>query len=244
MALAAQTLEPVRSQLMRLFDVPGDFSDEGVGEFGLHNSVMAMGDTFFEIVAPTQADTAVERSLEKARAPVCGYMALFQVDDFQTFDRHIDELGLRKVWSVDRERVSACHLHPKDIGGAIVSFDEMRPPADWVWAGPDWRQQRAEAQVVGIGLAAPDPEALAKNWASVTQTSARLAGDEYRIDYDDDTYATFGAGERPGVVRFDIEVPDREGVMERARQLELDSTDGVRLGALSLRVLESALSQS
>ena len=60
-ALAAAELEPARSTLFELLGIHKDYADPGVGEFGLINSVMAIGDTFLEIVAPSEANTAAGR---------------------------------------------------------------------------------------------------------------------------------------------------------------------------------------
>lgn len=206
LALAANTLEPVRSQLFELLGVDVDYSDPGVNEFGLENSVMTLGDTFLEVVAPIQPDTAVERTLNRAGTDICGYMALFQVDDYAAFDQRLSGMQKRKVWEIDRPEVSACHLHPKDIGGAIVSFDEMRPPQDWVWAGPGWpdRAARNVEGIQGIVFAATDPQSLAASWAATTGHACRLHNDVLRIDFDGDTFAEFKLAERDAVEKFVI----------------------------------------
>jgi hypothetical protein len=56
-ALVAGQLESARSQFFTLLGIDDDFADLGVSEFGLENSVMAIGDTFLEIVVPTQPGT-------------------------------------------------------------------------------------------------------------------------------------------------------------------------------------------
>jgi hypothetical protein len=210
LALAANTLEPLRSQLFELLGIDADYSDPGVNEFGLENSVMTLGDTFLEIVAPIQPNTAVARTLARAQTDICGYMALLQVDDYADFDRRISTLHKRKVWEVNRPEVSACHIHPKDIGGAIVSFDQMRPPQDWVWAGPDWKTRAASKvhSISGIAFSATDPETLASSWAEVTGYPREQVGDAYRINFDGDTFAEFRQGERDSVEKFVIRTAD------------------------------------
>ena len=196
-AIAARTLAPFRTQAFEAFGIEQDFKDPGVGEFGLENSVMAIGDSFFEIVAPTKENTAAGRTLDKANADACGYMLLFQVENFTAFDAHLESKQLRKVWHIDREEVSACHIHPKDMGGAIVSFDEMRPPESWLWGGPNWQNQRANlvSTIQGCAIAAPDPNALANAWSDILMRPV-VAPDpatqaEVRIQCDDDTFIDF-----------------------------------------------------
>lgn len=167
-ALAARDLAPIRAEIFDLLGVPDDFADPGVGEFGLENSVMAIGNTFLEVVAPTKPGTAAGRWLDRHGGDG-GYMALFQVDAIAPIRERIDALGIRKVWDIQRDEVEAFHLHPRDIGAAIVSVDQMNPPEEWVWAGPGWRERRASRvnRITAIDVAAADPEAMAHNWSRV-----------------------------------------------------------------------------
>ena len=183
-AVAATALEPFRSQVFSALGLDADFRDPGVGEFGLENSVMAIGDTFFEIVAPVTDNTAAGRSLARRNASLCGYMALFQVDDFDQFQKKLEQDGIRRVWNVERPEVSACHVHPKDIGGAIVSFDEMRPAEEWVWGGPDWRhnQARHAALIRGCVLTSPHPHELARRWADILGVPLSVDGETLRLE--------------------------------------------------------------
>ena len=80
--LAAKTLDPARKVLFELLGVESAFTDPGVEQFGLTNVVMSIGDSFLEIVSPIQEGTAAGRLL-KRREQTCGYMLIFQVDDYQ-----------------------------------------------------------------------------------------------------------------------------------------------------------------
>lgn len=242
LALAANTLEPTRAQLFQLLGITSDYQDPGVGEFGLENSVMVLGNTFLEIVAPdpklaSAKETAVARTLHKAGHDLCGYMALLQVENFKAFDAHISGLGVTKIWQAERDDVSACHLHPKDIGGAIVSFDEMRPPQAWVWAGSDWTTRPASlvGNIRGLGIESPQPEVLAASWQRVTGGKARFEDGLHRIDFDQDTFVTFAEGDWEGATEFFIQSDNINQIQNNARDLGLDWDQGVKLGNLTLR---------
>ncbi len=231
LALAASDLAATRSTLFSLLGVPDDFADPGVGEFGLVNSVMALGDTFLEIVSPDAADTAAGRTLARYDTDACGYMMLFQVTDFARFDAHLDALGLRKVWQTERPEVSACHVHPKDIGGAIVSFDEMRPPQSWLWAGPDWETRRARhvTRILGCTVAAPNPEALGERWAEVLGEPL-VNG---RITFSDQTFVDFSAIDGDArIVEFTFASHDPDECRARAASLGLGAP--AKVGELTL----------
>lgn len=223
-ALVAETLAPVRSEIFTLLGITEDFADPGVGEFGLENSVMAIGNDFLEVVAPIKPDTTAGRLLDR-RGGNGGYMVLVQVDDIEDYRGHTRELGIRKVWNIDRPDVKAFHVHPKDIGAAIVSFDEMDPPEKWEWGGPGWQDHRAEhvTAISGVELQAEDPQAIAKRWSEAMKRPFHLDGDQYVIPLDEGTIyikqATDGRGD--GVSGVEFETPDRAAIEAAAKDLGL-----------------------
>src|SRR2546429_1412054 len=99
-ALVAERLEPVERALRRELGLGEPFRDPGVAEFGLENAVMALGDTFLEVVSPVRPDTTAGRYLDR-RGGDGGYMAIFQVEDLAGARSRLDDLGVRVVWQVD-----------------------------------------------------------------------------------------------------------------------------------------------
>ena len=79
-ALVAGDLDAVQRQLYPLLGINDAFVDEGVGQFGLRNIVMTIGDTFLEVVSPVQEHTTAGRLLQR-RGGDGGYMVIVQVDD-------------------------------------------------------------------------------------------------------------------------------------------------------------------
>ena len=92
-------------------------------------------------------------------------MAMFQVDDLAGARERAASLGIREIWSTELDDISAVHLHPADIGAAIVSLDRPVPPESWRWAGP-W-EPHGNAALTGLTLSTRDPDALATCWATV-----------------------------------------------------------------------------
>lgn len=209
-ALVAENLARARQQFFQLLGLNDDFVDEGLGFFGLKNSVMTIGETFLEIVSPKQDDTTAGRLLERRQGDG-GYMILVQVADIAPVSALIDGLGIRKVWEADREEVTAFHVHPKDIGAAIVSFDEMRPAEEWVWAGPDWRQRAAKhvSTISGTTIQSVDPETVAHRWSEAFGERVEWVGDRFQLSLDEGLIefieATDGRGDGVAAVQFDTE---------------------------------------
>jgi hypothetical protein len=158
------------------------FADPGVEVFGLHNAVLPVGDTFLEVVSPlTPGDRCPAERYMAARGGDCGYMAIFQVADMDSARAHLAALGARSVFATDLDDIRCTHVHPADVGAAIVSFDQALPVGSWRWAGPGWGDQVRDDVVTGLAglrLAAPDPAALRARWSALLAVapSAPTAG--------------------------------------------------------------------
>jgi catechol 2,3-dioxygenase-like lactoylglutathione lyase family enzyme len=199
-ALVARELEPVVADLCAVLGLEVGFRDPGVAEFGLHNAVMPVGRTFLEVVSPLRQGTTAGRFLER-RGGDGGYMVILQSADLEADRRRLAALGVRVVWQVALDDIATVHLHPRDIGGAIVSLDQPRPPESWRWGGPDWEAKARTDVVRGIAsvtLAATDPARLAKRWAEVLGLPAPR-GTDLALD--------------PGVIRFVAADERGEGIV-------------------------------
>jgi hypothetical protein len=167
--VAASDRDSFRSMFQRHFSAGEPYEDPGVGEFGLHNYVFPVGDTFVEVVSPNRPGTTAGRMLERHGGD-CGYMAIFQVADIEECREHLRSLGVRMIWTHDSDDISAVHIHPQDIGGAIVSFDQPKPASSWLWGGPAW-DARSNASgpsgLAGITVSAADAAALEQRWRAV-----------------------------------------------------------------------------
>ena len=85
------------------------------------------------------------------------------------------------MFEVAFDDIAEVHLHPADIGGAIVSLSEPRPPGSWRWAGPEWERRSAPLSVAGATLAVSDVRAVAARWQEVIGDAlpgVRFAEDE------------------------------------------------------------------
>src|SRR4051794_13002330 len=137
-------------------------------DFGLRNAIMTIGDQFIEVVSPTADGTAAGRLLAK-RGGDGGYMVMFEVDDLAERSAALEAVGVRTVSSVDLPDMQANHLHPRDVGGAIVSIEQPVQPGTWRWAGR-WsahEETSVATAIAGIDVAAADPIALAARWAEL-----------------------------------------------------------------------------
>jgi hypothetical protein len=210
-ALVAEDLPPVKQALFELLGLDDAFVDEAVAEFGLENIVMSIGTTFLEVVSPAQPGTTAGRLLER-RDGDGGYMVIVQVDDFATESARIQAAGIRKVWEVDTPKAKACHMHPRDVPGAITSMDQMTPPEAWYWAGPNWENQAAKyvSAITGVQIQCAAPLEVAEKWS--------LAYGRPIIQRSGNPVLEFEEGE----VRF---VEDRDGRGAGLQAVDMRATD-------------------
>jgi hypothetical protein len=186
-ALVARELDPVVRALSAELEVEAEpFHDPGVSVFGLENAVLALGDTFLEVVSPVAPDTTAGRYLDR-RGGDGGYMAIFQVDDLAAARARVERLGIRVVWRSDHDDIAGTHLHPKDLPGALVSIDWAAPPGSWRWAGPTWTGTEPEHRgggITALTVQTESPGALAGRWAEVLGVSATEGAGTARIPLD------------------------------------------------------------
>jgi hypothetical protein len=182
--LVATELAPVERALRESLALGEPFRDPGVAMFGLENAVFALGDCFLEIVSPTQPGTAAGRYLERHGGD-CGYMVMFDLEDLAGARARADANAIRVVWQIDLPDISGTHLHPADIGGAIVSIDGSNPYGSWRWGGPEWTGQLGEGApgaLAGVVLAVAEPAAVAARWANVLGVALDDGGQTLALD--------------------------------------------------------------
>ena len=93
-------------------------------------------------------------------------MVILQVPDIAQARGRVAAANIRVVEEADLQggTVAMSHLHPKDVGGAILSLDYMHPWSRWEWGGPVWRENlRTDVSVgiTGAELQGEDPAAMA-----------------------------------------------------------------------------------
>jgi hypothetical protein len=201
--LVAHDRDAVVKALRAELPLRDPFNDPEVGQFGVQNAVMALGDTFVEVISPVEEGTAAGRHLKRIGGDG-GYMVMFQVDDIAAARARIQQLGIRVVYELDREGDTDIHLHPADVPGAIVAIDRMKHPGSWRWAGPEWiataPAETGSVRVTGATLTAREPAKLASRWAAVL--GAEADGDRIALDNGE---LRFVAGESDGIAAFHVE---------------------------------------
>jgi hypothetical protein len=243
-ALVGSDLEVARADITAVLGLGAAYADPGVGKYGLHNGVWPIGDTFLEVVSPTQAGTTAGRLIDK-RGGDGGYMAIFQCQDLAAARARIIAQGVRIADQFDGDGVAFTHLHPRDLGGAIVSVDAMVPTERWQWGGPDWQanvRTEVACEIVGAELQGDEPAAMATRWAGALGLEAKAVAGGWRIETEGGELrfvtATDGRGE--GLGAFDVSVRNPADVLARAKARNcLDAQGHVVLCGTRVRLIQA-----
>ena len=229
-ALVAADLAAARADIAAVLGVDYAYDDPGVGKYGLRNAVFPIGDTFLEVVSPKQPGTTAGRLLEK-RGGDGGYMVILQVDDLAQARARIAAASARIADQSDVNGAAFTHIHPKDIGGAILSLDFMNPKERWEWGGPHWQSHvctDTSLKIAGAELQANNPQQMAARWAQVLGRPAVSEHGVWRIHLDQGEIRFTGDidGRGEGLGAFDVVVRDRDAVRAVAAARGLVADDG------------------
>lgn len=232
-ALVAHDLEPLAKAFDTVLGLKVAYRDPGVAVFGLVNVVMPVGGEFLEIVQPVREDASAARYL-KRRHGDAGYMVILQDHDALAHRTRLEAAGLRKIAEHAGSKYTFTHFHPADFDGVLTSIDSVsgvsdfyESESDWPPAGPDWKDARADANVLGlvaVTIQSRDPVAAATRWAK--HLNASVTGSH-------DVELTKGVirfvppvdADGTGVVGIDVALRDVSRVLDAARASGLPTDD-------------------
>tara|TARA_Y100000739_G_C20493883_1_gene411729 strand:+ start:67 stop:804 length:738 start_codon:yes stop_codon:yes gene_type:complete len=235
LVMVSSLRDPIVDSLCKLFDIKVSFNDPGVGHFGLENAVLPVGTDFLEVVSPVEKNTTAGRYLDR-RSGDGGYMVIIQVDDFSDVQNNVKENNVTVVWESEHPEARAMHLHPKEMGGAILSLDWMNPKESWKWAGPNWKQFVNTSTInrfMGVEIQSDNPEAMKNKWQSVLRvTENKIRDNEINLDNTWIRFVKDEDGRGPGVSAFCIEANDNESLLKKADEIGLLHKEEIVIGGV------------
>ncbi|MEI6486728.1 MAG: VOC family protein [Sphingomonadales bacterium] len=191
-AMVAPDLAPVEAEVDGIVHAPVCYRDPGVGKYGLHNALWALGGTFLEALAPVQEGTTAGRYIAR-RGGATGYMVILDTDDLGAVRERLAALGVRLVEDLSvgdaALHATALHLHPRDTGGCLLSIDTHGPDAglmgSYMWAGAAWHgAANRDLAISGAVMRCADPAATAALWGRILDRAPTSHGSGWRIALD------------------------------------------------------------
>ena len=218
-------LYKLRQIAMMVNDLPGavDLYGRALGmepcrtgalpQFGLENAVLPAGKgTFVELLAPSTADSAGARFLQRrGEAP---YLMIFETQEYDRLIPHLKDCGVRITGETEHEGSRSAFLHPSSCNGAFLEIIEVTDPANpWPAAGPDWQsstQVPGTVQLRQMAVIVNDLDAAIAHWSRLfgLQPTRR-----FQISFTDLEIAVLPLG-------------DRETFIELAQPTSDDSPSG------------------
>jgi len=191
-AMVAPDLAPVEEVVGQMLAAEICYRDPGVGKYGLHNALWALGGTFLEALAPVQENTTAGRYMAR-RGGATGYMVILDTDDLAPVRDRLAAQGTRIVEDLTvgdaALHATALHLHPRDTGGCLLSIDHHGPDGgmmgSYMWAGSAWQPHaNASLAISGAMMTCDDPAATASRWSHILDRPAVPHGAGWRVTLD------------------------------------------------------------
>ncbi|PCJ26686.1 MAG: hypothetical protein COA96_05040 [SAR86 cluster bacterium] len=223
-ALVAEDIESALSDLTNVLGLSICVRNLAVEQFGLVNALMAFGETFIEVVSPSQPNTAAGRLLDKRKGNG-GYMVLVQTDDLKSHKNNINIKGIEAVYEANPDGVKLMHLHPKELG-AILSFDELELAEHWIWAGDNYKEVQGSElvnKITGVVIQGDDPQKVAQKWAAAFNLPFDEVDNVYSLNLDDGIirFEAIADGRGPGVSGVILNTKNPDEILSRAANRNL-----------------------
>lgn len=248
-AVVAPDLWTTGLDIATVLGVEACYTDPGVNQFGLKNTLWPIGTQFLEVVTPTADGTAGGRYIERRGGGDTGYMVITQVDDVARRRARAAELGVRIAFEMPHadQGHDGIQLHPGDTGGSFFEMDQMtmeggdQPGGPWWPAGKSWKPFMRTDMVSGISAAelqSQDPDALARRWGDIAEIDPATDADgNPTIELDNATlrFVEDSDGRGEGLGGIDVITEDRDAVLAGARARQCDVSDD-QVSVAGLRV--------
>lgn len=225
-ALVAPQLAPVEQALVTVLGLTVCFRDPGVGQFGLENALLPVGDQLLEVVAPTQESTAAGRYLKRRGGPG-GYMVITQCDAHAPRRARVESLGVRLAHEFSTASFSNMQLHPKDTGATFFEIDEQKGAGahdldgPWMPAGPDWQRAKSTERVTGIvaaELQCDHPDEVAARWGGIAEISVNQDC-SLTLDNASLRFVPCTDGRPEGLGAIDVSTADKAAILASAQAI-------------------------
>lgn len=234
--LVARDLASTIDNFESIFGLHRCFVDDGVGKWGLVNTLLPIGRNFLEVVVPVQEHTSAGRYLDRRNGDG-GYMVICQAGskaNQQAVRQRALDNGIRVAYEADRETWKICQLHPGDMQAAYfeIDWDQHNDfTGNWEPAGGTQWEDKVDQSVTvdyaAVELQSPDPVRLAELWGKVAGLPITDDGDTLHMTLNnvDIRFVEATDGRGSGLGGLDLKVASREKILAAAKAYHADVSD-------------------
>ncbi|MDC3081183.1 hypothetical protein OA385_02450 [Paracoccaceae bacterium] len=244
LVIATSEMDLLADSICDLFELKRTFSDPELIVFGLENVLIPLGDTFLELVTPIKENTSAERFLKK-RGGDGGYMIIVDSQDLKKERKRLENVEIDIVWFENRKtdgiHGQSLHLHPKQVGGAILSIDNMSPPSSWLWAGQEWEKDINKSLVShlsGVNLCSPHPDNLLSNWEKALGKKRTTGGNSIDLEGSSINFVMNSQSQSEHISAFQIHTSKRSHIQKRAVSRGFFTNNNIHLGGIDFLLVE------
>ena len=244
LVIATGEIDPLADTICDLFELRRTYSDPELIVFGLKNVLIPLGDTFLELVTPVKENTSAERFLKKRNGDG-GYMVIVDALDLDKERKRLETVELDIVWHENRKtdgiHGQSLHLHPKQVGGAILSIDNMKPASSWLWAGRKWEQDINKSLVShlsGVNICSPDPDNLLCNWERALGRKREKDGTSIDLSGSSINFVINAQSQSEYISAFQIHTAKRLEIEKRAASRGVFKNNNIHLGGVDFLLVE------
>jgi len=244
LVIATSEIDLLADSICDLFELKITFSDPELIVFGLQNVLIPLGDTFLELVTPVEENTSAERFLKKRRGDG-GYMVIVDSVDLEKERKRLENAKLDIVWYENRRsndiHGQSLHLHPKQVGGAILSIDNMNPLSSWLWAGREWEKDINKSLVShlsGVNICSPNPDRLLSNWETALGKKRSIGGNSIELEGSNINFVVNSQSQSEYISAFQIHTVNRSVIEKRAASRGNLINNNIHLGGVDFLLIE------
>ena len=213
-AICTPDIWPVETEVSQTLQVTPVHRDAPGPPIWMFNSVIAVGNTFLEILQPEREEAPTTKFLSK-QGGAGGYMLLLQVDDLSAARARAEAAGVRVVMDMAERAYhgvtgAAVHLHPSDTGGVLTSLDWMADWDSWAWGGQAWpwhQRTNVVSAIVGAEISCADPDAVAERFSQFV--GRPVEGRTMALDDSEVRFVPVAEGQRDRLTAIDMTASDR-----------------------------------
>jgi hypothetical protein len=225
--------------LCNVFHVNIAFHDPSLHSLGLHNSIVAVGHQFIEVVAPITDNTTAERYRQR-RGGDTGYMLIFQTDNHEKHMQIVGDQQVRIVGQFSAPGFRNMQLHPVDTGGTFIEIDQQDGEDMWHPAGRVWKETVDTTFVTAISgadVACNDPEEVSQLWSQLLDTPVSIGSNcgRHKLRLGTETIRFVPTNSHiEGIDAVEILTTHREEIVARAQARALPHSEShVVIGGVS-----------
>ena len=246
LVIATSEMDLLADSICDLFELKRTFSDPELIVFGLQNVLIPLGDTFLELVTPVKENTSAERFLKK-KGGDGGYMVIVDSLNLEIERKRLETVEMDIVWHENREsngiHGQSLHLHPKQVGGAILSIDNMMPSSSWLWAGTEWEKDINKSLVShlsGVNICTPNPDNLISNWEKALGKKKSIFGDWIDLGKSNINFVINTQSKSEYVSAFQIQALKKSYIEKRAESRGFLRANNIHLGGVDFLLFDES----